>query len=68
MTLTLAIEVKVMSRSYRPNEVLTIRYQTYNSITIRYRPMIIVVTVKHRVGLLTLTFKAKVIPGSNAPK
>ena len=67
MTLTLTFEVKVMSRSHTPKEVLTVRYQTYNSITISHRPMIIVVTVRPRVGLITLALTFKVIPRSNAP-
>ena len=70
MTLTLTSEVKVMLRSHMPNQVLNIPYQALNSITISHRPMIIVVSVRPRVGLvtLTLTFKVKVILRPNALK
>ena len=69
MTLTLTSEVKVMLRSHMPNQVLNIPYQALTSITMSHRPMIIVVSVRPRVDLmtLTLTFEVKVIPRPNAP-
>ena len=52
------------------NEALTEWHIASNSIFISHsRPIIIFLIVKPPVGLvtLTLTFKAKVIPNSNAP-
>ena len=69
MTLTLTFKAKVMSRSHTPYQVLTTRNQACNSLTMNRRPLLIVVTVRPRVGFVTLTFKVKVkvIPRSNAP-
>ena len=66
---TLALEIKVMSRSRVPNQMPTTRNQANNSVTVSLGPRIIVATVGPRVGPMTLTstLTLKVIPRSNAP-
>ena len=66
---SLALEVKVMSRSRVPNEMPTTRNQARNSVTMSLGPKIIVARVGPRVGPMTLTSTStlKVIPRSNAP-
>ena len=66
-TATLALEVKVMSRSRVPNQMPTMRNQAHNSVTMSLGPRIIVARVGPRVGPMTLTSTLKVIPRSNAP-
>ena len=67
---TLALEVKVMSRSRVPNQMPTTRNQAHNSVTMSLGPRIIVARVGPRVGPMTLTSAStlKVIPRSNASK
>ena len=66
---TLALEVKVISRSRVPNQMPTTRNQAHISVTMSLGPGIIVARVGPRVGPMTLTSTStlKVIPRSNAP-
>ena len=66
-TSTLALEVKVISRSRVPNQMPTTRNQAHISVTMSLGPRIIVARVGPRVGPMTSTSTLKVIPRSNAP-
>ena len=68
-TSTLALEVKVMSRSCVPNLMPTIPNQAHISVTMSLGPRLTVARVGPRVGPMTLTLTStlKVIPRSSAP-
>ena len=55
---SLALEVKVISRSRVPNQMPTTRNQAHDSVTMSLGPRIIVARVGPRVGPMTLTLTA----------